>query len=290
MKRYFLISIAVFQFCCTSQKKIDNPIAPQLNKIKWNEESIHPSVVWKWYHFENLFNAKQYVNVLDINLHDTLIRIDIGFQEPTLLTTHEIAEREKALVAINGNFFHTEEGGSVCFFKKNGKIIDTSRTDLTERLFLPWLDDAAIVITKEHRIKIMNKPAEGWRVIDSIPTIFTGGPSLLQNGAEVKLAAHTFNTNRYSRTGAGLTKNGHLILIVVDGNSTGSAGMSMKEFAQLFKILGCDNAFNLDGGGSSTMWIRGKPDNGVVSHPTDNKKFDHYGERKVANALVIILR
>jgi exopolysaccharide biosynthesis protein len=290
MKKYFLISLAILQFCCTSQQKSNNSIAPQLNKMRWSKEVIHPSIVWKWHHFKNLFNAKQYVNVLDINLNDTLIKIDIGFQKPALLTTHEIAEREKGLVAINGNFFHTEEGGSVCFFKKDGNIIDTSRTDLTERLFLPWLDDAAIALTKEQRIKIVNEPVEGWRAIDSLPTIFTGGPFLIQNGEEVKQAAHSFNNNRFGRTGAGLTNDGHLILVVVDGNSAESAGMSIKESAQLFKSLGCTVAFNLDGGGSSTMWIKGQPDNGIVNHPTDNKKFDHYGERKVANALIIKLK
>jgi exopolysaccharide biosynthesis protein len=44
---------------------------------------------------------------------------------------------------------------------------------------------------------------------------------------------------------------------------------------------------NLDGGGSATMWIKGKPDKGVVSHPSDNKLFDHKGERAVANAIVV---
>jgi len=290
MKQYFFISLAIFQFSCTSQQKLNNSIEPQPNKMAWIEEIVHPSIVWKRHHFKNIFNAKQYINVLDIDLNDTLIKVDIGFQKPTLLTTHEIAEREKAVVAINGNFFHTEEGGSVCFFKKDENIIDSSRTDLTERLFLTWLDDAAIAFTRERRVIIVNEPIEGWLGIDSLPTIFTGGPSLIQNGTEVKQAVHSFNNNRYSRTGAGLTNDGHLILVVVDGNSTESAGMSIKEFAQLFKSLKCTIAFNLDGGGSSTMWIKGQPDNGVVNHPTDNKKFDHYGERKVANALLIKLK
>jgi exopolysaccharide biosynthesis protein len=290
MKQYFVVLLVISQFCCTTRQKPGSSVEPQLDKVKWIEEVIHPSIVWKHYHFEKLFNAKQYVNVLDIDLNDTLIRTDIGFQKTALLTTHEMAEREKAIVAVNGNFFHTEEGGSVCFFKKNGNIIDTSRTELTERLFLPWLDDAGMVFTKEQQVKIVTEPAEGWRGVDSLPTIFTGGPLLIQNGAEVKQAAHSFNDNRYSRTGTGLTNNGHLILVVVDGNSAESAGMSIKEFAQLLKSLGCISAFNLDGGGSSTMWVAGQPDHGIVNHPTDNKKFDHYGERKVANALVIKLK
>jgi exopolysaccharide biosynthesis protein len=54
------------------------------------------------------------------------------------------------------------------------------------------------------------------------------------------------------------------------------------------KWLSCVDALNLDGGGSSTMVIRGQPNNGVVNYPSDNKKFDHEGEREVANALVVL--
>jgi exopolysaccharide biosynthesis protein len=44
---------------------------------------------------------------------------------------------------------------------------------------------------------------------------------------------------------------------------------------------------NLDGGGSTTMYIKKQSDNGVVNYPSDNKQFDHYGERKVANIIYI---
>ncbi|MEO7044201.1 MAG: phosphodiester glycosidase family protein, partial [Ferruginibacter sp.] len=62
------------------------------------------------------------------------------------------------------------------------------------------------------------------------------------------------------------------------------------EFAKLFKALKCVSAINFDGGGSTTMWVNGEPDNGIISHPTDNKKYDHLGERKVANAILIMRR
>lgn len=285
MKRYFIVWVVLLQFGCRTQQSLTNRAA-----VQWNEVVIHPSIVWKYHHFEKLFNAKQYVNVLDIDLNDTLIKLDIGFQKRALLPTHEIAEREHAIVAVNGNFFHTEEGGSVCFFKKDGTIIDTSRTDLTEKLYLPWIDDVAIAFTKDQRVKIVHEPEAGWRSLDSLPTIFTAGPVLIRNGIAVKQAVHSFNDNRYSRTGAGVTNNGHLILVVVDGNNAEAAGMTINELAQLFQSLGCSDAINLDGGGSSTMWVAGQPDHGIVNHPTDNKKFDHYGERKVANALVIKLK
>lgn len=60
--------------------------------------------------------------------------------------------------------------------------------------------------------------------------------------------------------------------------------MTIDELALLMKDLNCVNALNLDGGGSTTMWIKGK---GVVNHPSDNGKFDHEGARAVANAIIV---
>ncbi|RZK18814.1 MAG: hypothetical protein EOO86_09245 [Pedobacter sp.] len=44
---------------------------------------------------------------------------------------------------------------------------------------------------------------------------------------------------------------------------------------------------NFDGGGSTTLWINGMPDGGIINYPTDNKKWDHEGQRKVANVILV---
>lgn len=46
--------------------------------------------------------------------------------------------------------------------------------------------------------------------------------------------------------------------------------------------------WSLDGGGSATLWVRGQPDRGVVNYPSDNKAYDHKGERPVSNAIAVI--
>ena len=89
---------------------------------------------------------------------------------------------------------------------------------------------------------------------------------------------------RHPRTAAGLAGN-TLLLVVIDGRARESAGVTFAELATLLKDLGCTDAVNLDGGGSSTMWTR---HHGVVNHPSDNRKFDHAGERPVHNALYLI--
>ena len=87
----------------------------------------------------------------------------------------------------------------------------------------------------------------------------------------------------------GITDENHLIAVVVDGRSSQAQGMTTYELATVMQALGCTEAMNLDGGGSSTAWVQGQPYNGVVNYPSDNKKFDHYGEREVANAIVFIV-
>ncbi|MGN0189559.1 MAG: phosphodiester glycosidase family protein, partial [Candidatus Cryptobacteroides sp.] len=76
-----------------------------------------------------------------------------------------------------------------------------------------------------------------------------------------------------------------IYFIVIDGRFPEDAvGMTIGQTAELCRMLGLKDAINLDGGGSSTMWIK---DRGVVSHPYDNKKFDHEGERVVPNVILI---
>ena len=78
-------------------------------------------------------------------------------------------------------------------------------------------------------------------------------------------------------------------MVVVDGRSEQAKGMSAKEVTTLlFDVFKCQKALNLDGGGSSTMWIKDQPYNGVVNYPTDNNKFDHEGCRNISMALIIV--
>jgi exopolysaccharide biosynthesis protein len=63
--------------------------------------------------------------------------------------------------------------------------------------------------------------------------------------------------------------------------------MNLFELTKLIRWLHASDAINLDGGGSTTLWINNYKDGGVVNFPTDNKKWDHEGERKVANVVLL---
>jgi Exopolysaccharide biosynthesis protein related to N-acetylglucosamine-1-phosphodiester alpha-N-acetylglucosaminidase len=104
------------------------------------------------------------------------------------------------------------------------------------------------------------------------------------NGEQKKLENNSFNNNRHNRTGAAVLKNGTLLLITVDGRSSQANGMSLEEFRCIGRWLGAVDMVNLDGGGSTTMFI---DTTGIINYPSDNKTFDHKGERKIANAVIV---
>lgn len=111
--------------------------------------------------------------------------------------------------------------------------------------------------------------------------VLGAGPLLLAQG-EVHLSpeAERFKPDitqgRAPRTGVGLTLDGHLLAMVVDGRQEHSMGMTLGELAESLRALGATEALNLDGGGSSTMVIDGV----VMNRPSDGR------ERSVSNALV----
>lgn len=116
--------------------------------------------------------------------------------------------------------------------------------------------------------------------------ILGGGPRLLSNGqfvahGEAASYAQSFYPTRHPRTALGWRADGKLVLVTVDGRQRDSAGMSIAELARLMQQLGCREAINLDGGGSTTMVIR----NRIVNRPSDL-----LGERPVSDALLVLKR
>jgi hypothetical protein len=132
-------------------------------------------------------------------------------------------------------------------------------------------------LKKGQRMSITSRA--GWpRVVDTIG----GNPVLIRNGRiewDSVSGSHSI-FRRHPRTGVGVTKDGKVLLVTVDGRRPRhSVGMTLTAFARLFKSLGAEWALNLDGGGSTTMVVRGR----VVNRPSDKR------ERPVGSALVITM-
>ena len=111
--------------------------------------------------------------------------------------------------------------------------------------------------------------------------VLGGNPVLISNGnfqTQDLIGTDPFS-QRQPRTAVGLTADGKMLLVVVDGRQSGySAGMTLGELAELMNSLGARSAFNLDGGGSSAMFVNGQR----VNRPSDGY------ERGVGSALVVL--
>ena len=117
-----------------------------------------------------------------------------------------------------------------------------------------------------------------------LPVLLGAGPQLLRQGAvvlreQVESYAPSFLTDRAPRTAIGWQSDGTILLVVVDGRQPQwSIGMTLAELAELMRDFGCQEALNLDGGGSTTMVVQDR----VVNRPSDAT-----GERPVSDAILL---
>lgn len=252
----------------------------KLAQADWEETRIAEGVVWKYGQFEDLFDSKQSITVFEVDLSGDNIEVAIPHVESGFVKTSEFGERLGAVAAINGSFFNTKTGGSVVFLRDRDSIYSPTIGKSRD-----YRENAGLALDGEGRVAIVNRPGDGWETLANYPTVLASGPMLIFGEGPMDQVQEPFNLNRHPRTAIGLTDDNTLIAVVVDGRNPNAHGMRMHELATLMEALGCTWAMNLDGGGSSTAWVRGE---GVVNNPSDNKLFDHWGERAVANAICFI--
>lgn len=113
--------------------------------------------------------------------------------------------------------------------------------------------------------------------------VMTCGPLLIDEGVHRYMMNDSHNTTTHPRTGVGLTEDGKVLFVTVDGRFPDLAvGLPTTLFIRLMEAFGAEEALNLDGGGSTTMWIEGY---GVVNHPCDGLKWDNPVERAVESII-----
>ncbi|MEM8896968.1 MAG: phosphodiester glycosidase family protein [Bacteroidota bacterium] len=252
----------------------------------WKMTSLGEGITYKSMFNKPYKDSRQTIHVVEVDFQTCDCGLQLGHANGELTKTSRWAKKHKAVAAINGNFFDPENGGAVCYVKSLGELVNPTKPDPEEMLFLPMLDEGAIGL-ENGLPRQLEKPDGGWEVLDTPSTILSSGPMLLKNGQILPQEDINFMNKRHARTAVGLSP-GKMWMVVVDGYRPQASGMSMHELSDLLKELGSENAINLDGGGSSTLWVSTQNQKGVVNYPTDNDKFDHKGERKVANAVLVV--
>ncbi len=188
------------------------------------------------------------------------LKID-NINQPRMLSTHTIVytpdwgeysppcpKYGKQITVSNGKLIASSYGSAL--IPKDGFVIVGP-------------EKALDTIIKAKRFKLNIKMNPDW---NNVNHIISGGPYLIKNGdIYVDMTAQKLGAigGRNPRTAIGYTRDNHLVMLTADGREGSSIGLTLMELASLMKEFGCVNAMNLDGGGSTVMYINGQ----VVNKP-----------------------
>lgn len=187
-------------------------------------------------------------------------------------TTSDIASANNAILAINGDYYGVQRTGYVL---KNGVIYRDTAEEGQEDLVIGA--DGSFKMINESEVTAAELLDEG------ASQILSFGPGLVENGNISVTDGEEVGKAKASnpRTAIGIIDDLHYVLVVSDGRTDESAGLSLSQLAEFMQGLGVQTAYNLDGGGSSTMYFNGK----VINRPTTNG--DRISERKVSDIVYI---
>ena len=186
--------------------------------------------------------------------------------------TSEIAGGVNAILAINGDYYGAQEKGYVL---RNGTLYRSEAEEGQEDLVI--YEDGSFEILSEESVTAEELLEQGAQEILSF------GPALIENGTIAVTEEDEVGKAMASnpRTAIGIIDNLHYVFVVSDGRTEESEGLSLLELAEFMEGLGVETAYNLDGGGSSTMYFNGE----VINTPTTNGR--SVKERSVSDIVYI---
>jgi exopolysaccharide biosynthesis protein len=185
---------------------------------------------------------------------------DNKFGTNIIANTSTIAKDNGAVFAINGDYYGFRNSGILI---RNGVIY----RDNGSRPGLAIYKDGTMRVYDETTTMAADLVKAGvWNTLSFGPVLIDNGSiptGIDQIEIDTNIGNHSVQGSQ-PRTGLGMISANHFVFIAADGRSRGySKGVTMTEFAQIFKGLGATVAYNLDGGGSTTLWFNGK----VVNNP-----------------------
>ena len=249
---------------------------------RWETAVSPEGMIHKRVLIPQLYKGSQSINLIEI---PSGRKLHYGVAVSEMKPISRLARENRALAAINGSFYNMQKGNSVCFLKIGKEVVDTTTT----QEFKLRVTGAVHVHKKKLRVLPWSPEIEA-KYRKKKGTVLASGPLLLEDGETCpwEQCDSSFIVTKHPRSAVFTTRERSTVFITVDGRSKGNAiGVSIPELAHLIRILGGEDALNLDGGGSTTLWMEGAPDNGVLNYPSDNRKFDHQGERKIPNIIYV---
>lgn len=275
MKYRFIITLIVVLGCVRSFAEVSPTNSPFAGVRIFSESRTNPP-------------NRLYAAVIDLTNPRVRLSVSRGGPDPdgdgpwqtTLMQPTQIAQREGFDLVVNGDFFHAQgvkdaEGTNSTYCPEVWSTVTGPSASDGKVWAIATNARPSLLIYADRSVEIRTISRPGTNVLSAI----AGNTMLVKDGVVLALD----NKVRHPRTVVGLDKDRkRLVLLVVDGRKPGIArGMSYHELAQEMLRLGCYNALNLDGGGSSVMALRDKTSGKmtILNAPTDGR------ERAVANVL-----
>jgi exopolysaccharide biosynthesis protein len=275
-KRFFLL-LFVLSSVLTATVAQTTADSLALVSADWQVTPLQKGILCRQATFASLYGVPQEISIFEISPKHH--RLDILIHNPKEETS-VAARRSGAIAAINGSYFDMKKGNSVCYLRKDGVVVDTTAAGGV----LTTVSNGAVLIKKD-KLQILPWSKEDEKTCRlKRGSLLASSPLMLLAGKARDLSACNpgFVNTKHPRSAVALTKEGKILFIVVDGRRKGkSEGISIPELTHLLRVLGCRDALNLDGGGSSTLWNASLPGKGIANTPSGN------AERKVANSLCV---
>ncbi len=230
---------------------VSEEITQQLSDLSYQDENIQITLNE---YYEN--DTKIYVADIQVTSAEYL---KTAFAEDTYgknitAKTSETASAHHAILAINGDYYGAQEKGYVI---RNGIVYRNTKS--TNDVLCIYADGTLKILSPE------DYTAEEL-VSQGVWQAFSFGPGLVEDGQITVTQNQEVGKAMASnpRTAVGMIDKNHYVFVVSDGRTSESEGLSLYQLAQFMQSLGVTTAYNLDGGGSSTMYFNGK----VINHPT----------------------
>lgn len=250
---------------------------------EWVEHEPYEGVIWRGRRFEDVGGGPQIVHEVVV---DPAVTQVVALPSNGCETVAEIGAAAGAAAGINGGYFNVSTCAPVSLLIHEGELLGTHGSNRSA-----FGIDAA----GQAHIQIING-GNDWAEVEEAhggaPRLVTAGVTHTTNAeyAEEDVGGAGF-IGPNPRTGAGILADGRISLFTIDGRGANQAGMSLPAMANFSKDeLGLPDAMNLDGGGSSTMWVAGMTPNGVMNYPSDSgtdEPAGHTGSRSVSGGFFV---
>ena len=235
----------------------------------YEDENISINIITKEY-----YNTMVYIADIQVKNSDYLktALAQNAYGKNIKEKTSDMATENNAILAINGDYYGFRNGGYV--IRNSTLYRDTKNGDDTQDLVI--YSDGSFEIVDEEDVdanELLNNGAT--QVLSFGPGLIEDGQIMVDENTEVSMSKSS-----NPRTAIGCIGKNHYVMVVSDGRTDESEGLSLYQLATVMKEYGCETAYNLDGGGSSTMWFNGQ----IVNNPTSGRGIE---EREVSDIVYI---